>query len=64
MFKVLELLVSSVSNVQTCETWNYVEYFSPFVYSKFDFSDFNFIIIWQIKSFNFKQGRMIPYMAG
>ena len=29
------LLVSSVSHVQTCETWNYVEYSSPLVHSKF-----------------------------
>ena len=27
--------MSSVSSVQTCETWNYVEYSSPLVYSKF-----------------------------
>ena len=29
------LLVFSISSVQTCETWNYVEYSSPLVYSKF-----------------------------
>ena len=48
--KVLGLLVLSALNVQTCETWNYVEYSSPLVYSKFYSSDFNFITVWQIKS--------------
>ena len=33
------LLVFSVLSVQTCETWNYVEYSSPLVYSKFYSSD-------------------------
>ena len=33
------LLVSSVSRVWTCETWNYVEYSSPLVCSKFYSSD-------------------------
>ena len=37
--KGVGLLVSSVSHVQTCETWNYVEYSSPLVYSKFYSSD-------------------------
>ena len=36
---VLGLLVPSVSYVWTCETWNYVEYSSPLVYSKFYSSD-------------------------
>ena len=31
----------SVSSVQTCETWNYVETSSPLVYSKFYSSDSN-----------------------
>ena len=35
----LGLLVSSVLSVWTCETWNYVEYSSPLVYSKFYSSD-------------------------
>ena len=39
VFKVLELLVSSVLNVWTCEIWNYVENSSPLVYSKFYSSD-------------------------
>ena len=34
-YAVLGLLVLSLSNVWTCETWNYVEYSSPLVYSKF-----------------------------
>ena len=34
-YAVLGLIVLSVSSVQTCETWNYVEYFSPLAYSKF-----------------------------
>ena len=46
----LGLLVSSVSNVWTCETWNYVEYSSPLVYSKFYSSDINLIMVWLIKS--------------
>ena len=29
----------SVSTVWTCETWNYVEYSSPLVYSKFYSND-------------------------
>ena len=33
------LLVLSVLSVWTCETWNYVEYSSPLVYSKFYSSD-------------------------
>ena len=37
--KWLGLLVSSVSHVWTSETWNYVEYSSPLVYSKFYSSD-------------------------
>ena len=37
--KWLGLLVSSVSHVRTCETWNYVEYSSPLAYSKFYSSD-------------------------
>ena len=35
----LGLLVLSLLCVQTCETWNYVEYSSPLVYSKFYSSD-------------------------
>ena len=62
--KVLGLLVLSVLNVQTCETWNYVEYSSPLVYPKFYSSDSK---TWfgklKVKVFNFKQGRMIPYMV-
>ena len=38
-YAVLGLLVSSVSNVWTCETWNYVETSSPLVYSKVYSSD-------------------------
>ena len=39
-YAVLGLLVLSLlHNVQTCETWNYVEYSSPLVYSKFYSSD-------------------------
>ena len=47
--KSVGLLVSSVSSVQTCETWNYVEYSSPLVYSTFYSSDTEFITVWQIK---------------
>ena len=56
--------MSSVSHVWTCETWNYVEYPSPLVYFKFYSGDISLIMVWQIKSFNFKQGRMIPYAVG
>ena len=38
-YAMLGPLVSSVSHVRTCETWNYVEYPSPLVYSKFYSSD-------------------------
>ena len=42
-----------------------MEYSSPLVYSKFYSSVINFIMVWLIKSlsFNFKQGRMIPYVV-
>ena len=42
-----------------------MEYLSPLVYSKFYSSDINLITVWLIKSlsFNFKQGRMIPYIV-
>ena len=33
------LVLSLLHNVQTCETWKYVEYSSPLVYSKFYSSD-------------------------
>ena len=46
--------MSSVSCVWTCETWNYVEYPSPLVYSKFYSSDINLIMVWQIKSQKFQ----------
>ena len=60
----LGLLVSSVLNVRTCETWNYVEYSSPLVYSKFYSSDtYTQFGKLKIKGFNFKQGRMIPYIV-
>ena len=36
---------------------------APLVYSKFYSSDISFITVWLIKSFNFKQGRMIPYIV-
>ena len=40
VFQWIGLLVLSLScNVWTCETWNYVEYSSPLVYSKFYSSD-------------------------